>query len=85
MVTLTCTVIQGNPTSYSYTWMLNETTINSTFTGSTTSMLTLNSTRAEDYGNYLCSVSNGILPDGVDNLILLFPSNQKYTLVQFRL
>jgi len=77
MVTLTCTVLQGNPMSYSYRWMHNGTTINSISTGSTTSTLTLNSIRAEDFGDYLCSVSNGIQPDGADNLTLSLPSTQK--------
>jgi len=63
--------------NYLYTWMHNRTSINSTFTGSTSKILNLTSIKAEDVGEYSCSVSNGIQPDGVGYLTLPFPGNQK--------
>jgi len=66
--------------NYSYTW-LNETTIISTSSSSVsnTSLLNLASIETEDVGDYFCSVSNNIEPDGVDNVTLLLGGNQEKT------
>ena len=70
-VALTCTITRGNPMSYSYTWRHNGSVVSPTSNGSTMSILTYDSTKTEDVGDYSCSVSNGILPDGGDNLTII--------------
>jgi len=57
--------------------MHNETRIFPTFSGTTTSILNVTSIVAEDDGVYSCSVSNGIQPNGEDQLRLPLPGKQK--------
>ena len=57
--------------SYTYTWRHNGSTVSPTSTGSFMSLLTYNSIHAEDVGDYLCSASNGIQPDGGDSLTII--------------
>jgi len=76
-VSLTCTVLQGNPMNFAYTWTYNGNTITPTSSGSYKSVLNLTSTEEEDIGVYFCSVSNGIQPDGADNFALTRAGNLK--------
>jgi len=63
--------------TYSYTWLKETTIISTSSSVSNANLLNLASIEAEDVGDYFCSVSNGIQPDGVDNLRLLLGGNQK--------
>ena len=69
-VTLTCSVITGNPMRYSFTWRHNGSVVGPTSTGSTMSILSYDSIQVEDVGDYSCTVSNGILPDGRDSMTI---------------
>ena len=63
--------------SYSYTWRHNGSAVSPTSTGSTMSLLNYGSVRAEDAGNYSCSASNGIQPNGEDSLTII--TGRKHT------
>ncbi len=57
-VTLTCTVVRGNPPSYSFQWYHNRTLISSTGAISTISTLMINSVMESSFGTYECNVAN---------------------------
>ncbi len=57
-VTLTCTVVRGNPTSYSFQWYHNRMPTNSTSETSTTSTLVIDSVMVSNTGTYKCNVTN---------------------------
>ncbi len=57
-VTLTCTVVRGNPPSYSFKWYHNRTLISSTGAISTISTLIINSVMESSFGTYECNVAN---------------------------
>ncbi len=57
-VTLTCTVVRGNPPSYSFQWYHNRMPTNSTSETSTTFTLVINSVIASNTGTYECNVTN---------------------------
>ena len=57
--------------SYSYTWRHNGSAVSPTSTRSTVSLLIYHSIHAEDVGDYSCSASNGIQPDGGDSLTII--------------
>ncbi len=57
-VTLTCTVVRGNPPSYSFQWYHNGVPINSTSETSTTSTLVIDSVMESNTGTYECSFTN---------------------------
>jgi len=63
--------------NYSFTWMYNGAAITPTSFGLTTTILNIPSIQSEDLGDYSCSVSNGIQPDGMDNLTLTIAGNWK--------
>ncbi len=57
-VTLTCTVVRGNPPSYSFQWYHNGMPTNSTSETSTTSTWVIDSVVASNTGTYECNVTN---------------------------
>ena len=63
--------------SYSFTWRHNESVVSPTSTGSTMSILTYDLITEEDVGNYSCSVSNGIQPNGGDSLTITSGGRQR--------
>ena len=64
--------------TYTFTWRHNESMASPTPTESAmSSTLTYDSIKFEDVGDYLCSVSNGIMPDGRDNLTITVGGRQR--------
>ncbi len=57
-MTLTCTVVRGNPPSYSFQWYHNGMLISSTSESSNTSSLVINSVMESNTGTYECNVTN---------------------------
>ncbi len=57
-VTLTCTVVRGNPPNYSFQWYHNGMTISSTSETSNASILVIDSVMASNTGTYECNVTN---------------------------
>ncbi len=58
VVTLTCTVVRGNPPSYSFQWYHNGMPISSTSETSTTFTLGIDSVMESNTGKYECNVTN---------------------------
>ena len=52
MVTLTCSVINGNPSYVTYSWRFMNTNI------TTSNILTLTIENVNDFGNYICEATN---------------------------
>ncbi len=57
-VTLTCTVVRGNPPSYSFQWYHNGMPTSSTSETSTTFTLVIDSVMESSTGTYECNVTN---------------------------
>ena len=64
--------------NYTFTWSHNGSEVSPTSTDPTmSSTLTYDSIKFEDFGDYSCSVSNGIMPDGGDNLTITSGGRQR--------
>ncbi len=57
-VTLTCTIVRGNPPSYSFQWYHNRMPISTTSETSTASTLVIDSVMESKAGTYECNVTN---------------------------
>ena len=64
--------------SYTFTWRHNGSVVSPTSTDPTmSSTLTYDSIKEEDVGDYSCSVSNGIMPDGGVSLTITAGGRQR--------
>jgi len=73
-VTLNCSATGDTPLTYQWTMEGNDTTIN---TDTSTGMLTLTNVTEDQFGTYICNVSNA-LGDGVSNITVVQASKLIY-------
>ena len=73
-VTLNCSATGDTPLTYQWTMEGNDTTIN---TDKSTGMLTLTNITEDQFGTYICNVSNA-LGDGVSNTTVVQASKLIY-------
>jgi len=69
-ITLTCSVIRGNPMSYTYQWFFEANSVMMTSTMDSSNTLNYPSIEEDDVGLYTCSVTNGIGFAGTSSLTL---------------
>ena len=75
-VTLTCTVLRGNPTIYTFNWLHEGSIISTTTSSESSSTLHILVEQAQDRGVYVCAANNSVDPGMANITILLIGKNK---------
>ena len=75
-LTLTCTVVRGNPMIYTFNWLHEGSLMSNTTSSQSSSTLHILVEHAQDKGVYVCTANNSVGPGMANITIVLIGKNK---------